>query len=397
MSKKFQSLIVLFVFVVGIVVSANSQSWECEILPSERKVAKDEKSGAELIYVTSDKANDNNLYFHDRCWLLDGEMMLFYSDRSGRNELYGYLAASGKLVRLNRKEDVQAHTAVASRQGNKVYVIKERGIYEWGIHLSQTPEIKVSVTERKICEYPQNSSRISGLNENSDATLVSFGYTIDEQNYIAVANIKTGNTRVVAEPDVATGHIQFSWTRPDLISFNGRYGGDTAPLDPNEPPHSRIWFVNTNVGMPLPAFFQKPGELATHECWWVNDQITFIGGHRPEEAHVKVLDLKTGEIRIIGSGSWWESGSKREISKVNWWHAAGSPDGRWVAADNWHGIIALFNAKTTRMRILTEGHRTYGTGAHPHVGWDLYGKSVEFTTNKFGNPDVCIAKIPKNW
>ena len=46
------------------------------------------------------------------------------------------------------------------------------------------------------------------------------------------------------------------------------------------------------------------------------------------------------------------------------------------------------------MRLLTSDHRIYGSGAHPHAGWDLYGESVEFTSNKLGNPDVCIVSIP---
>jgi hypothetical protein len=323
--------------------------------------------------------------------------MLFYSDRSGRNEIYGYLKSSGNLVRLNKPEADPAHSAVASREGEKIYVIRNQAVYLWKISLSKAPVLKLSVDEKKIGDFPPGSKQFSGLNENSDATLVSFGYIMDGAYYIAVAHTQTGQTRVVARPEMAFGHLQFSWNRPDLLSFSGSYGGDTAPLDPNEPAHARIWFVNTTIGAPLPAFFQKPGELATHECWWVHDQITFIGGHRQEEAHVKVLDLKTGEIRIIGAGAWWAGGSDKEISEVNWWHAAGSPDGNWVAADNWHGIIALFNAKTTEMKTLTTGHRTYGSGAHPHVGWDLSGKSVEFTSNKNGNSDVCIAVIPEIW
>jgi hypothetical protein len=54
-----------------------------------------------------------------------------------------------------------------------------------------------------------------------------------------------------------------------------------------------------------------------------------------------------------------------------------------VVADTWQGIIALFDAKTTRKRILTRDHRIYGSGApHPHAGWDLKGEYVEFTSNK---------------
>jgi len=98
-----------------------------------------------------------------------------------------------------------------------------------------------------------------------------------------------------------------------------------------------------------------------------------------------------------GAGGWLPGVEASPLSAINWWHASGSPDGRWVAADNWHGIIALFDAQTTRMHTLTTHHRTYGGGAHPHVGWDLTGKSVEFTSNKLGSPDVCIGEIPDHW
>jgi len=394
---EIRRMLVLFLFLILSWLPVYGVTWECQILPSEQKVETDEKSGAELIFVTSAKANDTNLYFHDRCWLLNGEMMLFYSDRSGRNELYGYLPVSGNLVRLDKPDGDPAHSAVASRTGDRIYVVRGHTVYMWQISVTRDPEWRVSVTEKEIGQFPDGADQFSGLNENSNATMVSFGYSIAGKYIIAVADIKTAEARVVARPDMAIGHIQFSWNRPELLSFSGSYGSDTAPLDPGEPPHARIWFVNTAIGVPLPAFYQKPGELATHECWWVNDQMTFIGGYRPEEGDVKVLDLKSGEIRIIGAGAWWEGGTDKELSRVNWWHSAGSPDGHWVAADNWHGIIALFDAQTTEMHILTEGHRTYGGGAHPHVGWDLTGKSVEFTSNKFGNPDVCIARIPETW
>ena len=77
--------------------------------------------------------------------------------------------------------------------------------------------------------------------------------------------------------------------------------------------------------------------------------------------------------------------------------AAGSADGRWIAADNWHGDLMLFEGKTTRPHLLTAGHRTYGQGEHPHVGWDRKGEKVVFCSRLLGNPNVCIATIPKAW
>jgi len=138
----------------------------------------------------------------------------------------------------------------------------------------------------------------------------------------------------------------------------------------------------------------------THESWWVEDQMLFCGGLHPkptEDSHVKLLDVRSGETRIIGAGSWWPAGEPTEIAKRNWWHAAGSENGRWVAADNWHGDIMLFEGRTTRPRLLTAGHRTYGNGEHPHVGWDRKGEQVVFTSHMLGDVNVCVATIPQAW
>lgn len=301
------------------------------------------------------------------------------------------------MIRLNNANGVAAKFPEASRDGNHIYVVKNNSIFIWQIHYVDEQDIHVQVKETKLCDYPEGAVPIHGLNENSDGSLLSYAYISNELYHIAVVKIVTGKSEVICQLNYQIQHVQFSWNRPDLLSFARSYGSDTAPLESTDPLHARIWFVNVKTKTPVPAFYQVPGELVTHECWWVNDQITFIGGHRKEEGHVKVLDLKTNETRVIGAGSWLENVEPKDLAKVNWWHASGSPDGRWIVADNWHGIISVFDGKNTRMSLLTTGHRVYGSGAHPHAGWDLYGKSVEFTSNKLGNPDVCIGKIPDDW
>jgi hypothetical protein len=47
--------------------------------------------------------------------------------------------------------------------------------------------------------------------------------------------------------------------------------------------------------------------------------------------------------------------------------------------------------------LLTAGHRTYGKGEHPHVGWDRAGRQVVFTSHLLGSPDVCVATVPEAW
>jgi hypothetical protein len=67
-------------------------------------------------------------------------------------------------------------------------------------------------------------------------------------------------------------------------------------------------------------------------------------------------------------------------------------------ADTFHGDIALFEGTTTRPRLLTTGHRTFGGGTHPHPGWDRRGKQVIFSSNMLSDKvNACVANIPENW
>jgi hypothetical protein len=382
---------------------ASASSWDCTILPSERKAEVDPQTGVEVVFATTHPATDSNFYFHERCFLASNRLMLFNSDRFGRSEILGYLLDTGELVRLIQPQDPAVGSRVASVKGDRLFVVKAGGICEWTIDIRQQPGTSVRVTERRLADFPAGAQQRSSLDENSDGTLLAFAYRLGEDNYVGFCDVASGALRTAAKVPFKFDHLQCHRHRPDIVAFSRSYetGGDWGPLDPNEPRHARIWTLNAHTLIPVPAFFQVPGELATHECWWVNDQMTFVGGfHREgdrEEGTVKVLDFKTGEIRIVGAGAWVDDVPAQRLSQVNWWHGAGSPDGKWVVADNWHGIVALFDARTTERRILATGHRTYGSkGLHLHAGWDQTGEHVEFTSNKLGNPDVCVVALPKD-
>ena len=367
--------------------------WEAEIYPAEHKITVDSTSGAKLIFVTTNKGSDINLYFDWNCWFEDLSMMAFISQRTGRGELFGYVPKTGELIRLNPREDVVVITqAVVDYKSHDMYVRRSDAIYQWHIQINfsadSTKVEKVHLKERKIATVPEGSFFYSALSQSADRRYLSATIRSkdpDEQSIIAV-NIQTGkiNTLLTWDNTHSFSHVQFSKYNPNLLRFSHH-------------PH-RMWVIDTRIpGKAKKIHLQEKGELVTHEDWWVNDQLTFCGAYRTEESHLKVIDIYTQEARVIGPGAWWEGGAPFELSKYNWWHASGARNGRWVAADNWHGHIAVTDARTSHLRILTRDHRTYGIGVHPHVGWAPDSKSVEFTTHKLGNPDVCIAYLPEAW
>jgi hypothetical protein len=311
----------------------------------------------------------------------------------------GYLTQTGELVRLATPKGGLGG-ATAARLRNSLFALRGNEIVELALRVepSDAPKeraSKVIATERVIAalseeRMPPNTS----LTENADGTLLALGVggrgnaNADHDACVLTIGVKTGAvTEVVRLPGRDFGgHVVFSRTNPDLVSF-----GNAA-----------YWISVMDVRKKTTVFNQKKveGEFCTHHCWWIGDTITFCGGFHPqptEDADVKVIDIHTGVVRIIGKGSWWPEAKPVELARWNWWHACGSEVGRWIAADNWHGDIGLFHTKTTRTYWLTRGHRTYGGGTHPEVGWDRRGDQVIFASHLLGNVDVCVATIPKAW
>jgi len=369
-----------------------SDSWECQVYPPEHEIIQDTETGARIIFVTTDSSRDTNLYFDLNCWFADLSMMAFYSDRTGRNELFGYLAKTGEIVRLQPAQQFVAGNETVDYQTHDIYIVRDNTVYQWHVDIEWSTDAnissKVKVKERKLTSAPEGTSFFMGLTESADGKYLSAGlnyHNTDRQDIIAI-DIQSEEIKTLLTRQKGISHVQFNKYNPNLLRFS-------------HSPH-RMWYIDIRKpGVTHQLHPQEPGELVTHEDWWVNDQMTFCGGYRNEESHVKIVNIHTQVTRVIGAGSWWPECTPFELSKYNWWHASGSRDGRWVAADNWHGHIAIIDARTSHLRLLTVGHRPYGDvrTEHPHVGWAPDSRSVEFTSHKRGNPDVCIAYLPAAW
>lgn len=370
--------------------AAGAAPFELDVLPREDRVETDAVTGAQLLFLTRDGAADTNLYFHERSWSSDGSFIIFNSARDNGG-LMGYIVGTGELFRI-RSADGPVGGATCALNRPSVFALRGDAVLEFAIAISPSTDpgapSQVVCTERLIATLPPSTGG-TGLNENADGSKLAVGRTGSPTGSDPVIYVIDQTTGAISEacrippPQKFQWHVQWSHTSPNLLSFAGEF--------------PRINVVDVDTQTISSPYDERRGELVTHEHWWVNDTIVFCGGTHPkpaEDAHVKVVDAKTGVTRILAPGSWWPGGDDEEIAKLNYWHCAGSDDGRWVVADNWHGDITLIEGKNARTVLLTAGHRTYGKGEHPHVGWDRVSKQVIFTSHRFGNPDVCVATIP---
>jgi hypothetical protein len=358
----------------------------------------DPQTGADLLFLTTNPADDQNLYYEQRSWLADSSLILFNSTRTNGG-LMGFLTKTKELIRFaTAKGGLGGATAAAAR--NSVFAMRGADVLELSLHIEPSNDptrspSKVAASERVICTLPNDYlPPNTSLSENADGTLLAVGaggrgnWNTNTQGRVITIDVQTGKVSEVARVPATNfaGHVVFSRTNPDLVSFA----------------QSECWIEVMDVRKKESVFRHKKveGEFCTHHCWWLGDTITFTGGFHPqptEDSDLKAIDIRTGITRIIGKGSWWPGATSSELGKNNWWHACGSEVGRWLVADNWHGDIGIFHARTTRTYILTRGHRTYGHGTHPEVGWDRKGEQVIFASYMLGDLNVCLATIPKAW
>ena len=358
------------------------QTYDLEVLPPDHTVRVDSITGVALTFLTTNTPS-RSLYFHEHSWLTDESMIVFHDGELG---LLGYLTATGELAKIRTPAGgVGGVTCSATR--NSIFCTQASKVLELTptITISDAPgeaHSRVTISERVVSEPGFGGQ----LNPSCDDRYLS----LDRGGIVYKIDVESGElSEVCSVPESITwaGHLQWSRTNPHLLSF--------AADSP------RIWVVDIRDGVPRAPYAERAGELVTHESWWVDDQMLFCGALRPDgqdQSHVKVMSPRTGLVRVAGAGAWWPGATASDLAKRNWWHTAGSADGRWIVADNWHGDIMLFEGTTTRPRLLTAGHRTYGHGTHPEPGWDRAGRRVIFASHMLSDRvNACVAEIPEQW
>ncbi|MEO2047823.1 MAG: hypothetical protein ABGX16_14780 [Pirellulales bacterium] len=405
LKSKYRSFTMFITLVSSLTVTIRAASAEkvypLQVLPVDHTIRTNPTTGVKLTFLTTNTPS-SGIYFHERSWLANSSLVIF----RGHAGLMGYLTETGELIVLKTPTG-NLGAATAAARSHSIFCMRGNDVLELAltIDLSSDPALTpstVTATERRIVTLPTKGQ----LNVNFDDTYLSVSLDGDPPS-IHVIDIDKGQNHEVCKikpPLKRHGHLQWSRTASNLLSVAG--GDDWF----RKGSHDRIWVVDPTEGVLRSVYHQIEGELVTHESWWVDDQILFCGAApavgfendpaKREWSHVKALDPKTGTVRILGAGSWWPEGTDATIWKRNWWHCAGSADGRWIVADTFHGDIVLFEGTTTRPHLLTSGHRTFGGGTHPHPGWDRKGRQVIFSSHRLGDKKqahACIATIPEKW
>jgi len=357
-----------------------------KVYPSERKVIENKQSAYEVVQWTNTGKN-NHLYFNIESFA-DKDHFFFYSDRSGRMNLFEMSMQDGSMTQMTDENELTQNSWHWPQLHTLWYMTK----YDLKSLNTSTHEIRVLYT------FPQGHPESFAI--TSDGKYCVFGAN---KNPGFSANHSTGPyalfrldlaTKEIKQisPDLGfkISHVQTSPSDPRRVSYCWQHVYDKgAPGMVGNTPN-RIWWNNIEGTDGGPVGIQEFGLHRTHEFWFPD------GSHIGYSARYHFGPHK-GEQFI---GIITPDGKENFMmpAPVSSSHNQIFSDNRHWVSDLYDGLnLVLFTIdgkQIVKKEILYKHDSTMeGQPSHPHPHFSPDGNYILFSTDKSGQPQVYTVKV----
>lgn len=425
--------LIIYMMTIGLPILAAAQMGRR--FPSERQVITDTVTGTELVFLTTKSGTgDSKIYQTHNQWTSDGQWVIFRSDRVP-GEALAVNEQTGDIVQVT--EGGYTGMLCAARHSMHLYhmrIAKDEAGERTGMevievdlgHLfadSETGRLQDKHHYERVCGViPAEMCREGDMALDGNEKVAYFRLNETYASRMPIAEPIAGNfgprnmgagpggigkidlTTGVVEPVVAVhfkvGHIQGNPWHPDEVVFCWETGGK-AP--------QRVWAVNADGTDLRPVYRETEYDWVTHEAVIGADEVVIaLLGHRsiaPEKrvegsdrgwgpsgtkeypTGIAVVNLRTREMTLEG-----------QVDDDSFWHVAGTPDGNWVAGDNFARELWLIDRHTKERILLTAGHkRTARDHVHPTFKPD--GTAIEIQSAMLSEDgrsmNICVVKLPE--
>lgn len=345
-------------------------------LPTEKRVLRDEQTGAVIWQLTDAPCVNHAPYFLNPAWAGAGhDVLIITSYRDGAPNLYGIQLPDGGLRQLTASGDVSPWSACVAPDGGRVYYAAT----------TQLRAIDISTQQETVLTDLPPSSWLGNCSISPDGSEILLAAQKDGRNIILAVRTDGGGERTLFGTDQLVAHAQWS---PD---------GRTVLFSSDLP---RMWLVEADGTNPRPLRDQTREEWITHEAWLSNDEIIFTYWPHALKA-----------IRRDGSG-------ERAVAEFNCWHPAPRRDGAQIVCDTTLpdvGLQLIAPATGARQALChpqassqgfqwsqpepyageTAPDEAYGPQwSHPHPSFTPDGRAVVYTSDISGHPQVYLAFVP---
>ncbi len=320
-----------------------------------RQTYTDPVTGATVMELTGPDRPADNLYFHFPNFTADNRYLLLVFRDGATRHLGRVDVASGRLVQLTQDPALAPATACPDPlDPRRVYLLRGPVVLALDIETAAL---------RRVGEIPPpHLGGFQQLSPSGDGRWLATGKQRDAAHWeIGLLDTRSGEYRTVLVQGFRLGHVQHHPREPVIF-----YVWETGGYAPQ-----RTWLVNADGSGNRPFYartdpatwFTPLKEWITHEAW--------VAG--------------TGDMTMVADrlGILWVNlaGEARLVREGRYWHAAASPDGRHIVADDVEGRLWLIETATGNVRLLATGLRDT-VRVHPHPSFDRQGRWVQFHTGR---------------
>ncbi|MEZ4867390.1 MAG: oligogalacturonate lyase family protein [Caldilineaceae bacterium] len=363
------------------------------LYPAESQIQTDDCTSARIRQITNHPSIHHHPFFMIPAYDDAMRWLIFASARTGSPQLFAEVRATGELLQLTDRSDLDDWSIHPSHDGRYVYFTAGSG--GWRVNLETQVEEQLvdftallAVTDAAITRDTGMVAAALGttaLSHNDRYWAVKF--KAGDGTCLAVIDTTNGKSEIILRRDTVA-HVQFCPDDDNLIFYAG-------PLT------DRVWLINRDGSHNRRLYQRSPGEWITHETW--------IPGTR----ELAFVDWPKG-VRCIQV----DTGVERRVTSFNAWHPVCNRAGtRMVADTNFPDIgIQLFNPldgigepKTlcypaaTSMGAHWAGPFPYDKGpiqvyapqhTHPHPSFSPDGRLVVYASDRTGYAQLYEVMIP---
>jgi hypothetical protein len=254
---------------------------------------RDPVTGAEIVQLTNERSIQHQLRGPGATVTPDGRRLVFVTHETGAPNLAAMDLASGDVRILTLRRDLNAASAVITRDGLAVLFSARDAV--WAVTIEDGTETELA---------PFSGARVRHLAVSPDGRAVAANVAEGPWNRIVEIDVYDGRTRTLLETSGAVGRLQYEPSGARLL-----FAGDMP---------GRLGLVDREGGDPRPACPGGEGEWVAHGLWISPGTVAFV----------KIHDgLYIGDVDAGGAPA------TRCIFKGPIWHVAARGDGRLLACD----------------------------------------------------------------
>ena len=269
--------------------------------PPESKLLVDDRTGSAIRQVTSHPSIHHQPFFFVQAYDDAMRWLFFVSHRTGVPQVFAEERATGQLIQLTDRPDLNEWSVRPAHGGRAVFFTA--GAKGWRLDMATLAEHELAdfAADRMLAEG-MVAAAMGTTALSADDRWWAVSYKDGAESALAIVDTEAGGHQVILRRD-SIAHMQFCPDDTNLLFYAG-------PLT------NRVWLIHRDGSKNRRLYERAAGEWITHESWI------------PRTRELAFVDWPKG-VRCVHV----DTGVERRVTSFNAWHAICNRQGTLMVAD----------------------------------------------------------------